>query len=78
MINYDLDLSTIPNGCSIKDIEDSDCYYQGIWNNGMYTVTKVIWNGEEYKDDEMIGKTIHLQWYWIEVFDSENKKILGT
>ena len=78
MINYDLDLSTIPNGSLIKDIEDGDCYYEGIWDNGMYKVMKVIWNGEEYKDDEMIGKTIHLQWDWIEVFDSENNKILGT
>lgn len=78
MINYDLDLAAIPNGSFIKDIEDADCYYQGIWNDGMYEVTEVVWNGENYKYDDMIGKKIHLQWYWVEVFDSENNKILGT
>lgn len=78
MINYDLDLSTIPNGSLIKDIEDGDCYYQGLWNNGMYTVSKVVWSGLEYPNDELIGKTINLQWYWVEVFDINNNKILGT
>lgn len=78
MINTELNLTLIPNGSLIKDIEDGDCYYLGIWENGMYTVNKVIWNGEECIDAEMLGKTVHLQWYWIEVYDKNGNKILNT
>lgn len=57
-------------GDRIMDIEDSDCYFEGIITkvNGQsikYKVDLVIWNGENYLDDEYIGKEIEPIWWYI-------------
>jgi hypothetical protein len=60
-------------GDKIQDIEDGDCYFEGIvtelnniGNVKTYKVTKVIWSGEDFKDDENIGKIIEPIWWYIE------------
>ena len=60
-------------GDKIKDTEDGDCYFVGEvtklnWFGGVeyYKVTQVIWNGEDYTDDKLIGQVIALRWWYIE------------
>ena len=60
-------------GDKIQDIEDGDCYFEGIVTEvntfggvKKYKVTKVIWSGENFKDDENIGKTIEPMWWYIQ------------
>lgn len=60
-------------GDKIQDIEDGDCYFEGIVTEintfggvKTYKVTKVIWSGEDFKDDENIGKTIEPMWWYIQ------------
>jgi hypothetical protein len=60
-------------GDKIQDIEDGDCYFEGIVTEvntfggvKTYKVTKVIWSGEDFKDDENIGKTIEPIWWYIQ------------
>ena len=60
-------------GDKIQDIEDGDCYFEGIVTEintfggvKTYEVTKVIWIGENFKDDENIGKTIEPIWWYIQ------------
>jgi hypothetical protein len=52
-------------GDKIRDIEDDDCYYEGIvleLNPVKYKITNVFWSGEN--DNSMNGKIIELKW-WI-------------
>lgn len=63
-------------GDKIQDIEDGDCYFEGIvteintfGNVKTYEVTKVIWSGEDFKDDENIGKIIEPNWWYIQKLD---------
>jgi DNA repair ATPase RecN len=61
-------------GDRIKDIEDGDCYYEGIvtqLNPLKYKVDKIIWNGEEFNEDP-IGREIELKWYLIEKVNATN------
>lgn len=60
-------------GDKIQDIEDGDCYFEGIVTeideSGLvktYKVTKVLWSGEDFKDDENIGKIIEPMWWYIQ------------
>ena len=60
-------------GDLIQDIEDGDCYFEGIVieidESGLvktYRVTKVLWSGEDFKDDENIGKIIEPNWWYIQ------------
>lgn len=60
-------------GDTIKDTEDGDCFFVGevVKLNSFkgveyYKVTQVIWNGEEYKDDDLIGQVIKPRWWYIE------------
>lgn len=60
-------------GDKIKDIEDGDCYFEGIVTEintfggvKTYKVTKVLWCGEDFKDDENIGKIIEPMWWYIQ------------
>ena len=52
-------------GDKIKDTEDTDCYFVGevvklntFGGVEYYKVTQVIWNGEDYTDDDYIGQII--------------------
>ena len=60
-------------GHKIKDTEDSDCYFVGdvvkinrFGGVEYYKVIQVIWNGEDYKDDDLIGQIIAPRWWYIE------------
>jgi hypothetical protein len=54
-------------GDMIRDIEDGDCYYEGIvvsLNPIAYKVTQVLWCNE--LDNTMNGEILELQWYCLE------------
>ncbi len=60
-------------GDKIKDTEDTDCFFVGevVKLNSFkgveyYKVIQVIWNVEEYKDDDLIGQVIKPRWWYIE------------
>jgi len=60
-------------GDTIKDTEDGDCYFVGevVKLNSFkgveyYKVTQVIWNDEDYKDDDLIGQIIKPRWWYIQ------------
>ena len=62
-------------GDKIKDTEDGDCYFVGevvklnrFGGVEYYKVTQVIWNGEDYTDDDYIGQIIEPKWWYIELF----------
>jgi len=62
-------------GDKIKDIEDTDCYFVGevvklntFGGVEYYKVTQVIWNGEDYTDDDLIGQVIAPRWWYIQLF----------
>ena len=55
-------------GDKIRDIEDGDCYYEGVVVHIeplRYKITNILWSGEV--DDSMNGEVIELRWTWIEV-----------
>ena len=55
-------------GSKIRDIEDSDCYYEGIvvsLNPLMYKITAVLWNNELCT--ELNGNVTQQKWWKIEV-----------
>lgn len=57
-------------GDRIRDIEDGDCYFEGIITEVnsefiKYKVDLVIWNGENYLDDEYIEKEIEPIWWYV-------------
>lgn len=62
-------------GDKIKDTEDADCYFVGevvklntFGGVDLYKVTQVIWNGEDYTDDDYIGQIIEPKWWYIQLF----------
>jgi hypothetical protein len=62
-------------GDKIKDTEDGDCYFVGdvvklntFGGVKLYKVTQVIWNGEDYTDDDYIGQIIEPKWWYIQLF----------
>jgi hypothetical protein len=62
-------------GDKIKDTEDGDCYFVGeivklnkFGGVELYKVTQVIWNGEDYTDDNYIGLIIEPKWWYIQLF----------
>jgi hypothetical protein len=62
-------------GDKIKDTEDGDCYFVGevvklntFGGVDLYKVTQVIWNGEDYTDDDYIGQIIEPKWWYIQLF----------
>ena len=56
--------STIQIGDFIRDIEDGDCYYEGIVisiNPVEYRITSVMWCGVH--DSALIGTITNLMWW---------------
>ena len=56
-------------GDKIRDIEDDDCYYEGIvveLKPLKYKVTNILWCGEI--DSSMNGQFTELKWWQVEVF----------
>ena len=61
-------------GDKIKDTEDGDCYFVGevvklntFGGVEYYKVIQVIWNGEDYTDDDLIDQVISPRWWYIEL-----------
>tara|TARA_R100001377_G_scaffold83920_1_gene66351 strand:+ start:724 stop:948 length:225 start_codon:yes stop_codon:yes gene_type:complete len=55
-------------GDIIRDIENGDCYYEGIVISlapVKYRITNIIWNGEI--DSERNGDEIELKWWHFQV-----------
>ena len=61
----------IPTGTLIRDIEDGDCYYEGIWQgDGKYLVTRIVWNNIESltpEEDKIIGTIIPPKWWFVDI-----------
>lgn len=61
----------IKAGDHIKDVEDGDCWFEGIMQNDKeYLVIRTVWNGIEYNsknDDDVIGTITTHQWYYMEL-----------
>jgi hypothetical protein len=56
-------------GDKIRDIEDGDCYYEGIVvsvNPVKYRITNILWSNEI--DDSMNEEVIELKWWLLQVF----------
>ena len=54
-------------GDRIKDIEDGDCYYEGVvvqLNPLKYKITNTVWCGEI--DNSMNGQIIECKWWYLE------------
>jgi len=54
-------------GDRIKDIEDGDCYYEGVvvkLNPLKYKITNIVWCGEI--DNSMNGQIIECKWWYLE------------
>jgi hypothetical protein len=54
-------------GDKIRDIEDDDCYYEGIiidLNPLKYKITNIVWCNET--DTSMNGQTTYLKWWLLE------------
>lgn len=60
-------------GDAIRDIEDGDCFFEGIvlsLNPIKYKITNIFWGGEQ--DNSRNGEITELQWYILKVYkDSE-------
>ena len=59
-------------GDTIQDVEDGDCYYEGIVieiiNDKVtkYMLTKIFWNNEIDENDDRLNTEIEPQWWYIE------------
>ena len=59
-------------GDKIRDIEDGDCYFEGIVteiiNNKVtkYILTKIIWSNEIDLEDKRLNTEIGPEWWYIE------------
>jgi hypothetical protein len=59
-------------GDTIRDIEDGDCYFEGIVTKIVdgkvtkYLLTKIIWSGEIDETDKRLNTEIETLWWYIE------------
>ena len=59
-------------GDTIRDVEDGDCYFEGIATEIVdgkvtkYILTKIIWSGEVDQDDERLNTEISPEWWYVE------------
>ena len=59
-------------GDTIRDVEDGDCYFEGIATEIVdgkvtkYILTKIIWSGEEDQDDKRLNTEISPEWWYVE------------
>ena len=59
-------------GDIIQDVEDGDCYYEGIVTEIIndkvtkYMLTKILWSNEIDENDDRINTEIEPQWWYIE------------
>jgi len=70
MVSYICIMEKIKIGHVIRDIEDGDCYYQGVvvsLNPVKYRITNILWCDEI--DDSMNGEVIELKWWQVQVLN---------
>lgn len=74
---YDTDKSkeliVIELGDKIRDIEDSDCYFEGLIVYLIplrYKIIKIIWNNEI--DNSRNGEITESNWWFLEIFKNNN------
>ena len=59
-------------GDTIRDVEDGDCYFEGIATEIVdgkvtkYILTKIIWSGDEDQDDKRLNTEISPEWWYVE------------
>jgi hypothetical protein len=56
-------------GTKIRDLEDGDCYFEGVvveLNPLKYKITNILWGGKI--DTSMNGQVIRLKWWLVEVY----------
>lgn len=56
----------------IRDVEDGDCYYEGIVVTHKpltYKITNIVWDGVQ--DTSMNGQIIKPKWYYIEIIEQK-------
>tara|TARA_R110002074_G_scaffold233749_1_gene405410 strand:+ start:452 stop:658 length:207 start_codon:yes stop_codon:yes gene_type:complete len=59
-------------GDKIRDIEDGDCYYEGLvigLNPLKYRIINILWCDEI--DSSMNGEVTELRWWQVEVFKND-------
>lgn len=65
----------IPVGSYIRDVEDGDFWYQGIWlGNDQYRIDAVVLNNKVYykkEDDQWVGEIVSPKWYYIEILEND-------
>jgi hypothetical protein len=57
-------------GDKIRDIEDGDCYYEGVVVELIpikYKITNIVWGGKV--DTSMNGQVIELKWWQVELVE---------
>ena len=57
-------------GDKIRDVEDGDCYYEGIvteLNPLKYKITSIIWSDEA--DESMNGEVLALKWWLLKWYN---------
>ena len=57
-------------GDKIRDVEDGDCYYEGIvteLNPLKYKITSIIWSDEA--DESMNGEVLELKWWLLKWYN---------
>lgn len=64
-------------GDRIRDIEDGDCYYEGIVceitnDDIFYKVDKIFWDGGFDLNSEILNTVISLKWWICEVYENGN------
>ena len=65
-------LNKMEIGDKIRDIDDDDCYYEGIiveLKPLKYKITNILWCGEI--DNSMNGQVMKLKWWQVEVFKND-------
>ena len=68
-MNIDIEI-----GSKIRDVEDGDCYYEGVVVELIplrYKITNIIWGGEI--DTSMNGQVIQPKWWYIELIETQNE-----
>ena len=61
-------------GSKIRDIEDGDCYYEGLVVELIplkYKITNIVWSGKI--DTSMNGQVIQPKWWYIELIENQNE-----
>ena len=59
-------------GDRIRDIEDGDCYFEGVivsLNPIKYKIEKIIWGGERDRESAMVGQETEQIWWELKLIE---------